>query len=112
MNELYKRIFLLIGVMFLFTGCSRDPIREVLKNAEGVPRKEKDRSINWYKKNPQLSEEVRNACDQNTSKYFQREDCINAKASLNLLLLESNTDLSNNIRLSRDREYFNQISNK
>lgn len=60
----------------------------------------------------QSREKVKNACDQNTSKYFQREDCINAKASLNLLLLESSTDLSNNIRLSRDREYFNKISNK
>ncbi|AZC02008.1 MULTISPECIES: hypothetical protein [Acinetobacter] len=112
MNKLYKIILILTGVIFLFSGCSRDPIREVLKNVEGVPRKEKDRSINWYKMNPQISEKVKNACDQNTSKYFQREDCINAKASLNLLLLESSTDLSNNIRLSRDREYFNKISNK
>ena len=49
MNKLYKIILILTGVIFLFSGCSRDPIREVLKNVEGVPRKEKDRSINWYK---------------------------------------------------------------
>lgn len=59
MNKLYKIILILTGVIFLFSGCSRDPIREVLKNVEGVPRKEKDRSINWYKMNPQISEKVK-----------------------------------------------------
>lgn len=98
----------------MFSGCVRDPIKEVLRNSndDSIPPQEKDRTINWYKTKPELSKEIRSTCDLDTTKYFQREDCINAKAALNLILIESNTDLNNNIRLSRDRKYINEISNK
>ncbi len=112
MDKSYKKIFLLTAVICLFSGCTRDPIKELLKNTDGIPQQEKDRTINWYKTKPELSKEIRSTCDIDTTKYFQRDDCINAKAALNLILIESNTDLSNNIRLSRDRKYINELSNK
>ncbi|MCH7341498.1 MULTISPECIES: hypothetical protein [Acinetobacter] len=112
LNKSYKKILLLIGIFSLFSGCTRDPIKEVLNSTDGIPQQEKDRTINWYKTKPELSKQIRNTCDLDTTKYFQRDDCINAKAALNLVLIESNTDLSNNTRLSRDRKYLNEISNK
>ncbi|ENX36003.1 hypothetical protein F889_00702 [Acinetobacter colistiniresistens] len=76
----------------MFSGCTRDPIKEVLNNADGIPQQEKDRTVNWYKTKPELSKEIRSTCDIDTTKYFQRDDCINAKAAMNLILIESYTD--------------------
>lgn len=112
MHKLRWELFYIAGISILLAACSSDPIIGVLNDAEGVPRKEKDRTVNWYKTKPELSENIKQACDRNTSKYFQRDDCINAKSALNLMLVESNTDLSNNLGLNEDRKYLKKLSDQ
>ncbi|GAM32299.1 hypothetical protein P23_2824 [Acinetobacter calcoaceticus] len=102
-----RKIILIIGGIISLVACSHDPINEVLDNKKDIP-KEENRTVGWYKSQPQLSEEIKQACDIDTSKYFQRNDCINAKSALNLILIESRSDLSNNLRLNEDRKYLNR----
>jgi len=107
-----RKIILIVGCFVFLVACSHDPIEKVLDDSEDIPKEDKDRSIDWYKTRPKLSMEIELACDSNTTKYFNRSDCINAKSALNLISIESNADLSKNLRLNLDRQYLKENNPK
>ncbi|OUC57291.1 hypothetical protein [Acinetobacter seifertii] len=106
------KIIFIVGSFIGLVACSHDPIDKVLDDNENIPKSDKDRSINWYKDRPELSRKIELACNSNTIKYFNRSDCINAKSALNSKLIESNVDLSNNLRLNLDRQYLKENNQK
>ncbi|MEG0411052.1 MAG: hypothetical protein RR538_08845 [Erysipelotrichaceae bacterium] len=110
MEKIYKIIITTLTLSFLISGCSnRDQVNKVLKNNEGVPSKVEERTIKWYQSRNDISKQIIKACDSDTSRYSQRDDCQNAKGAEYIKLIQSDKDLSSDIRLNEDRKYLQEV---
>ena len=111
MNIFNKNNILVFCIVVLTLGCTKynDEIEKALRIHDSVPSKVEDRTVRWYASREEVSKQIIDICNSNTSTYSQREDCLNAKGAEYAKLITSDKDLKNDLRLIEDRKYLKGI---
>ncbi len=109
--RIFNNLFLSCTLLSLImTGCTnRDEISKVLSKNSDIPKGVSSRDIKWYINREDVRMQIIKVCDLDTSKYYQRDDCQNAKGAEYFKLIQSNRNLSNDLRLNEDRKYLKKV---
>ncbi|WP_252715437.1 hypothetical protein [Acinetobacter bereziniae] len=112
--RIFNKLFLSsILISLIISGCTnRDEISKVLSNNSDIPKGASSRDIKWYINREDVRMQIIKVCDSDTSKYSQRDDCQNAKGAEYAKLIQSNKDLSYDLRLNEDRKYLKEEMEK
>lgn len=95
------------------SGCTnRDEISKVLSNNSDIPKGVSSRDIKWYINREDVRRQIIKVCDFETSKYYQRDDCQNAKGAEYAKIIQSDKDLSYDLRLNEDKKYLKEEMKK